>query len=158
MEITLILMVCFADDEQQPKFIFSSLESEYLTGLKLSMLKYACDNSNVTWQSFGAGSVIKQMERWAHTNAALILSVSVQSVIIMIIRRHLVKSGIKVRGWTYQISGHLIFLHKSRRWRCILQREVSIKDSSLYMWNPCLLPVESLKRSNAHFIRRPARL
>lgn len=64
----------------------------------------------------------------------------------------LVRFDIKVSGWTYQISEHLIFLHKSKRWLCILQIEVSIKDSFLYTKIPCFLVVESLKRSNVHFI------
>lgn len=46
---------------------------------------------------------------------------------------HFVKSGTEVSGWTHQISEHLIFVRKSTRWPCILQREASTADSFLYM-------------------------
>lgn len=68
---------------------------------------------------------------------------------------HFVKSGTEVSGWTHQISEHLIFVRKSKRWPCISQREVSTEDSFLYMKVPCLLRVETLRRLNVHFIARP---
>lgn len=60
-----------------------------------------------------------------------------------------------IRWWPYQIFEHLIFLHKSKRWQCILQRQVSTEDSFLSMQIPCLPRVESWKRSNVHLNAQP---